>query len=109
MPIRFHLDEHVDPAIALGLRRRGIDVTTTVDAGLRGASDEDHLSFAIREGRVVFSQDDDFLRLAASGTRHNGVVYNKQGSKSIGQILDFLELLFACMKEEEMRDHVEFL
>jgi hypothetical protein len=27
--IRFHLDENVDPAIALGLRRYGINVTTT--------------------------------------------------------------------------------
>ena len=27
--MRFHLDEHVDPAIAHGLRLRGIDVTTT--------------------------------------------------------------------------------
>jgi hypothetical protein len=33
--IRFHLDEHIDPNIARGLRRYGIDVTTTVDAGLR--------------------------------------------------------------------------
>jgi hypothetical protein len=32
--IRFHLDENVDRAIALGLRRRAIDVTTTKDAGL---------------------------------------------------------------------------
>jgi hypothetical protein len=33
--IRFHLDEHVDPAIATALRRAGIDVTTTNEAGLR--------------------------------------------------------------------------
>jgi hypothetical protein len=33
--IRFHLDEHVDPAIAAALHRAGIDVTTTVEAGLR--------------------------------------------------------------------------
>jgi len=31
--IRFHLDENVDPVIALALRRYGIDVTTSVDAG----------------------------------------------------------------------------
>ena len=37
--MRFHLDEHVPHAIAEGLRRRGIDVTTTVEAGLRGTSD----------------------------------------------------------------------
>jgi hypothetical protein len=27
--IRFHLDEQIDPAIALGLRRHEIDVTTS--------------------------------------------------------------------------------
>lgn len=43
--IRFHLDEHIDSNIARGLRRYGIDVTTTVDAGLRTKSDESHLAF----------------------------------------------------------------
>ena len=33
--LSFHLDEHMHPAIAAGLRRRGIDVTTTFEAGLR--------------------------------------------------------------------------
>lgn len=33
--LRFHLDEHIDPAIADGLRRRGIDVTGAAGAGLR--------------------------------------------------------------------------
>ena len=33
--IRFHLDEHVDPDVARALRRYGIDVTTTVETGLR--------------------------------------------------------------------------
>ena len=32
--IRFHLDENVSNAIADGLRQRGIDVTTTSEAGL---------------------------------------------------------------------------
>ena len=43
--IRFHLDEQVDPEIASQLRRRGIDVTTTVEVGLRTSSDESQLNF----------------------------------------------------------------
>ena len=35
--IRFHLDENVSNAIAEGLRRRGIDVTTTSETGLIAA------------------------------------------------------------------------
>jgi len=49
--IRFHLDEHVDPAIAIAVRRAGIDVTTTSEAGLRTKDDETHLDFARAEGR----------------------------------------------------------
>jgi hypothetical protein len=38
--IRFHLDENAHRAIADGLRRRGVDITTTPEAGLLNASDE---------------------------------------------------------------------
>ncbi|WP_302884955.1 hypothetical protein [Kovacikia minuta] len=37
--IRFHLDENIDPAIALALRRAGIDVTTSQEANLLAESD----------------------------------------------------------------------
>jgi hypothetical protein len=36
--ICFHLDENCTKAIAWGLRRHGIDVTTTPEAGLLGAT-----------------------------------------------------------------------
>ena len=105
MPIQFHRDEHVNPVIAVGLRRRAID---DARCGLSGASDSDQLAYALREGRVTFTQDDDFLRLASAGVPHAGVVYNKRGTKTIGQVIEFLVLVFTCMTEEEMRDHVEF-
>lgn len=73
--IRFHLDENVDPVIAIALRRYGIDVTTTVEAGLRTADDESQLAFAKRESRVVVTHDDDFLRLAARDADHPGIAY----------------------------------
>lgn len=38
--IGFHLDENVDPDIALALRRQAIDVTTTAQMGLIGQTDE---------------------------------------------------------------------
>jgi predicted nuclease of predicted toxin-antitoxin system len=68
--MRFHLDEHVAHAIADGLRRRGIDVTTTADAALLSASDDEHMAFAKRDGRVIVTQDTDFLRNAANDTTH---------------------------------------
>jgi hypothetical protein len=44
--IRFHLDEDCSKAIAKALRRHGIDVTTTPEAGLLGARDEEQAPHA---------------------------------------------------------------
>ncbi len=76
--IRFHLDEHVANAIARGLRLRAIDVSTTVDAELQVAEDLAHIAYALAEGRVIFTQDDDFLRHHNAGATHAGIVYSKQ-------------------------------
>ena len=65
--IRFHLDENVDHAIARGLQNRGLDIVTATDAGLLEASDEEYVAYALREGRVIFTHDDDFLRIHADG------------------------------------------
>jgi hypothetical protein len=42
--IRFHLDENCDRAIAEGLRRRGIDVSTTPEAELLSATAEEQFA-----------------------------------------------------------------
>jgi predicted nuclease of predicted toxin-antitoxin system len=107
--IRFHLDEHVSPTVAAGLRRLGIDVTTTQEAGLLGAEDAAQLAFAAAEGRVIFSQDDDFLVLASQGVGHPGIAYCRQQSCSIGEIIRSLELIWEVYEPDEMRDRVEFV
>ncbi len=107
--IRFHLDEHVDPAIAEGLRRRGIDVTTTADAGLAGRPDPDHLAYALAQGRVIFTCDDDFLRLQATGADHAGIAYCHQSKLSVGRVVRALHLLWEVYEPEEMRKRAEYL
>ena len=49
---RLYLDEDVHAAVASGLRRRGHDVLTTVEAGRSGATDLEQLSFAASEERA---------------------------------------------------------
>ncbi len=107
--IRFHLDEHVASAVAVGLRRRGIDVTTTHEAGLSGVTDPEQLAFANVERRVLFCQDGDFLALAQLGLSHQGIIYCRQNTRSIGEIIVFLELFWEVCEPDEMRDRVEFI
>ena len=106
--IRFYLDEHVPKSVARGLRTRGVDVLTIGETGLRGASDEEHLARAKSERRVIFTQDDDFLRLHASGNEHAGIVYARQGT-SIGALISGLMLIYRVLDPEEMSGHVEYL
>ena len=61
--IRFYTDEHVARAVVRGLRERGIDVLSVPEAGMMGARDVQHLALALREDRVLFTQDTDFCVL----------------------------------------------
>lgn len=78
--LKFHLDEHVDPDIARALHRYGIDVTTTVEAGLRTSSDPSQLDYIKREGRVVVTHDADFLRYDRRSSDHPGITYCHMGA-----------------------------
>lgn len=109
LTIRFHLDEHIPRAIADGLRRLAIDVTTTADARLLGSDDAAQIAYGLADGRVIFTQDDDFLVLAAAGNQHAGLVYCRQQTRSIGQIIRALELIWLVCEPDEMTNRVEFI
>jgi predicted nuclease of predicted toxin-antitoxin system len=107
--IRFHLDENCDPRIAAGLRLHGVDVTTTPEAGLLQVPDEEQLAYAVGQGRVVVTQDTDFLRLAAAGHESPGIAFYPAQSRSIGQVIRALLLIWELYEPEEMRNRIEFL
>ena len=100
--IRFHLDEHVDPAVAIALRRAGIDVTTTNEAGLRTKDDEAQLQFARTEGRVMVTRDQDFLRMASRTADHPGVVFYTV-SQTLREIIEGLLLICEVLAPAENR------
>ena len=105
---RLYLDEHVPLSIALGLRRRHIDITTTVAAGLGSASDQEQLQYAAGQGRVLFTHDADFLRLHKRGVQHAGIVYCHQGQYPVREIVRRLAAL-AHRRPGTLLNRVEFL
>lgn len=106
--IRFYTDEHVGKAVVRGLRQRGVDVLTALEAGMLGSPDEEHLKRARNEGRVIFTQDDDFLRLHAADVDHGGIVYAPQQTP-VTDIIRGLMLIHQVLDAEEMRGQIEFL
>lgn len=107
--IRFHLDENCDPRIAAGLRLHGVDVTTSAEAHLLQESDSGQLAYAVAEGRVIVTQDADFLRISASGQEHRGIAYYHFASRSIGQVIRVLLLMWEVYEPDEMTNRVEYL
>ena len=106
--IRFYADEHVASAVASGLRLRRVDVLTVREAGLAGADDEVHLEFALAQARVIFTQDGDFLRLAAQGRPHAGIVYAPQQTPA-GHIIRGLILIHQVLSAEAMAGMIEYI
>jgi predicted nuclease of predicted toxin-antitoxin system len=109
MPIPFHFDESMHGAVAHGLRRRGVDVTISPDADLLSAPDQEHLAYALSAGRVLVTHDRDFLRLAAQGVEHSGIVYCHIHARSPRAIIHSLLSLWHAVTPEEMRGRIVFL
>jgi hypothetical protein len=107
--IRFHLDENCDTRIAAALRLHGIDLTTSREAGVVGAPDESQLAYAAAQGRVIMTHDADFLRLHAVGAAHAGIVYCPPQSRSLGDVIRLLVLIWELLEAPEMEGRVEYL
>ncbi len=95
------MEEHVPKAVTEGVRRRGVDVLTAQEADMRGATDKAHLELAMEAGRVIFTQDADFLRLHAAGVSHAGIVYAPQ-RRPIGQLVRGLMDIYNRLTSSDM-------
>lgn len=113
MPLPLLMDVHVPVAITAGLRRRGIDVLTSQEDGSDQLPDDRLLVRSTELGRVLFSQDDDLLALAAQwqqeGTAFKGVIYAHQLSAGIGALVNDLELVLSCCSADEVASGVTYL
>jgi hypothetical protein len=78
-----------------------------------GAPDPAVLDRATELGRVLFTQDEDFLTEAARGQQAQeafaGVIYAHQVRMPIGQCVHDLELLAGVLDPPEMANCVEYL
>ena len=107
--ISLYLDENLTHNIAVQLRQKGIDAVTVYDLGLAGDTDVNHLVRATEMGRVLVTADTDFLRLAAEGIEHAGIVFGVQEDNTIGDWVKALELVCFIYTSDDMKNHVEYL
>ena len=113
--LRLYLDEniHSGPLVA-SFRRAGFDCLTVNEAGMRGASDEEQLTYSTSEGRTLFTCDvKDFQRLdrewRLTDRHHNGIIVLTHPRTDIGVQLRCLQSLAVRLGDTPMIDRLEFL
>jgi predicted nuclease of predicted toxin-antitoxin system len=111
--VALYMDHHVPSAVTAGLRRCGVDVLTAYEDGMAEADDEAILRQATALGRSVFTQDEDFLTIASEwhrvGRPFAGIIFGRQESLSIGQAIEYLELIAKASTREQMCNGVQFI
>jgi predicted nuclease of predicted toxin-antitoxin system len=89
-------DENIHPDVVAGLRKRGNDVRTVVDEGLRGSDDVVILRHAHAARRVIVTHDSDFGKLAIqAGEPYTGILFVRPGHISPEFVLNALTALDA--------------
>jgi len=110
--LRLYMDHHVHAGITRELRARGADVVTAYEDNHHEVDDATLLDRAHALGCLLFSQDEDLLREAATrqqtGTPFAGVVYAHQ-SVPIGRIITDLEIIVQAGREADAQHDVIYL
>jgi hypothetical protein len=113
MSLALYMDVHVPIAITEALRRKGLDILRSQDDGTTRLDDALLLQRATDLRRVLFTQDQGFLRITSEWQRQrrsfSGVVYAPQQSVSLGRLADDLELILTCCESEELQNGVVYL
>jgi hypothetical protein len=113
--VRLYVDEDAsEQAVVRGLRARGIDVLTTVEAGRLGTTDAEQIAFAAEQGRTIYTFNvADFARLHRQyqerGLRHSGIAVVPDQRCSVGEKIRRVARLVRSVTAEDMVDCMEYL
>ncbi len=107
------MDHHVRRAITDGLRLRSVDVLTAEQDGTQRLPDDELLDRAGILGRLLFTQDEDFLvetaRRQREGLAFVGVIYGHQRRIAVGQCIRDLEFLCVAGQPADFANQVIYL
>lgn len=102
-------DEHIPYPVIEGLKRRGLDAISVQEIGLSSEEDIKILDKARNDGRIIYTQDADFLRLHQTGHNHGGIIYHHPLAYSIGETIRKVMLLCEITLPEEIKGTIRFL
>lgn len=109
MAVGLYTDVHIPMSITRALRRRGYDVLTAQDDLTTRLPDPELLDRSMALGRVLFTQDEDFLAEVAerqrSGREFATVIYGHQ-FEPIGRCIVDLVIVLEASTQEDSRNNL---
>lgn len=115
MTVRFLADENLDADIVDGLRSRepSIDILDVKNAGLRGTEDPALLELAVEQDRILITYDRKtmtrhFRERMAAGQPTPGLFIVPNRENAIGEIIEWLLLVWTASQAEEWRDTIVY-
>ncbi len=113
MAISLYFDVNIPDAIAVQLRRRGVDVLTAIEDSRRRLPDDVLLERARELTRVVFTFDIGFRVMAEQWQRDArqfaGLIFARQFGATIGQFVSDLELVALASNPDEFMNFILYL
>lgn len=104
---RFYIDQMFKPEVAELLRLSGHDALRAFETGQSRSPDEDILSFAIENGRILVTHDRGFGNwLMLPLKEHPGVIRIEPGSLKPEMVLEIILQILDTRDPEEFKNHI---
>jgi predicted nuclease of predicted toxin-antitoxin system len=109
---KLYLNEHLSPRLASQLRQYGFDVVSTVEAGLRTASDDDQFIYAVSQQRAIVTFNHrDFAVIhsqhMAQSKEHWGIIFSTEETLEV--LRRRLLRLLNTLTDEELKNQIRWL
>lgn len=106
MTLSLYADECVSAQIIAGARRRGTDIVTVQEEGLLGAVDAEHVERAKQLGRIILTEDYDFV--ADPGALERGLIFIKP-TTTVGDAIRHIVELATLLDPIDMEHRIEWV
>lgn len=109
---KLYLNEHLSPRLAQQLCQYGFDVVSTVEAGMRTASDDEQFTYAVSQQRAVVTfNHKDFAvihsQYIAADREHWEIILSTE--ETLDVLRSRLLKLLNALTDEELKNQIRWL
>jgi predicted nuclease of predicted toxin-antitoxin system len=97
--MRFLIDAQLPPVLARWFQEQGYESRAVRDEGLRDADDSTIWRFALDNGWVIVTKDEDFAARSAQSKTGPQIVWVRIGNSTNRELVEFLNPLFTQILE----------